>query len=70
MYLNFRHEDIQIVLSPEVIKDIREQLTPQVKKMTFGELVETFEATGLSARNIVALFGKAKRPKELSNKVR
>jgi len=70
MYLNFMHKDVQIVLSPEAIEDIREQLTPQLKKMTFAELVETFEATGLSARNLVTLFEKAKRSKEVSNKVR
>ena len=60
MYLKFKYKDTEVVLTPEVITDIRNQLTPQIKVMPFDELVKTVEAAGLSTRNIVALAKKAK----------
>ena len=62
MYLKFKYKDTEVELTPEVIKDIRNQLTPQIKEIPFGELIETVEAAGLSAKNIVAI---AKKIKEL-----
>lgn len=64
-YLKFHYkplmdEPVEVELTPEVIKDIRQQLSSQVKNMPFGELVETIEATGLSVRNIIDLFKKVK----------
>ena len=58
MYLKFKYKDIEIELTPETIKDIRQQLTPQVKQMPFGELIETIEAAGLSAKTLLAFFSK------------
>ena len=64
MYLKFKYKDTEVVLTPETIRDIRRQLVPQVKQMPFGELVETMEATGLSTKNLLALFKKDKGGKE------
>ena len=58
MYLKFIYEDKEIILTPEVIRDIRKQLEPQVKEIPFGVLIETVEASGLSVKNIVDLFRK------------
>jgi len=60
MYLKFKYKDIDVVLTPETISDIRQQLAPQIKQMPFGELIKTIEVTGLSAKNLVALFKKGK----------
>ncbi len=58
MYLKFTYEDKEIILTPEVIKEIRKQLEPQIKKIPFGVLIETVEASGLSVKNIIDLFKK------------
>jgi hypothetical protein len=58
MYLKFTYEDKEIILTPEVIKEIRQQLEPQIKEIPFGVLIETVEASGLSIRNIIDLFKK------------
>ncbi len=44
MYLKFKYKDTEVVLTPETIRDIRQQLAPQIKQMPFGELIETIEA--------------------------
>jgi len=58
MYLKFTYEDKEIILTPEVIKEIRQQLEPQIKEIPFGILVETIEASGLSIRNLIDFFKK------------
>ena len=58
MYLKFIYEDKEIVLTPEVIKDIRRQLEPQIKEISFGALIESGEASGLSVKNLIDLFRK------------
>jgi len=58
MYLKFIYEDKEIILSPEVIRDIRKQLEPQIKEIPFGVLIETVEASGLSVKNLIDLFRK------------
>ena len=58
MYLKFIYEDKEIVLTPEVIKDIRRQLEPQIKEISFGALIESVEASGLSVKNLIDLFRK------------
>ena len=58
MYLKFKYKDTEVVLTPETIRDIRQQLAPQVKQMPFGELIKTIEAAGLSTKNLVAFFSK------------
>ena len=58
MYLKFTYEDKEIILTPEVIRDIRKQLEPQIKKIPFGMLIETIEASGLSVKNIKDFFKK------------
>jgi len=60
MYLKFNYRDTEVVLTPETIKDIRQQLAPQIKQMPFGELIETIEAAGLSTKNLLALFREVK----------
>ena len=56
MYLKFIYEDKEIILTPEVIRDIRKQLEPQIKEIPFGVLIETVEASGLSVKNLVDMF--------------
>jgi len=56
MYLKFKYKDTEVVLTPETIRDIRQQLVPQIKQVPFGELVETIEAAGLSTKNLLALL--------------
>ena len=58
MYLKFIYEDKEIILTPEVIRDIRKQLEPQIKEIPFGVLIETVEASGLSVKNLIDLFKK------------
>ncbi len=58
MYLKFTYEDKEIILTPEVIKEIRKQLEPQIKEIPFGVLIETVEASGLSVKNLIDLFKK------------
>jgi len=58
MYLKFTYEDKEIILTPEVIKEIRKQLEPQIKQIPFGVLIETVEASGLSVKNLIDLFKK------------
>lgn len=58
MYLKFNYKDTEVELTPETIRDIRQQLAPQVKQMPLGELMEAIEASGLSAKNLLALFKK------------
>ena len=58
MYLKFIQEDKEIILTPEVIRDIRKQLEPQIKEIPFGVLIETVEASGLSVKNLINLFKK------------
>jgi len=58
VYLKFTYEDREIVLTPEVIKDIRRQLEPQIKEISFGALIESIEASGLSVKNLIDLFRK------------
>ncbi len=58
MYLKFIYEDKEIILTPEVIKEIRQQLEPQIKEIPFGMLIETIEASGLSVKNIKDFFKK------------
>jgi hypothetical protein len=58
MYLKFIYEDNEITLTPDVIKDIRKQLEPQIKEIPFGVLIETVEASGLSVKNLIDLFKK------------
>ncbi len=58
MYLKFIYEDKEIILTPEVIRDIRKQLEPQIKEIPFGVLIETVEASGLSVKNLIDLFRK------------
>ena len=60
MYLRFKYKDIKVELTPETIRDIRQQLAPQIKQIPFGELMETIEAAGLSAKNLVTFFKKVK----------
>lgn len=60
MYLKFNYKGTEVVLTPETIKDIRQQLAPQIKQMPFGELIETIEAAGLSTKNLLALFKSVK----------
>jgi len=58
MYLKFIYEEKEIILTPEVIRDIRKQLEPQIKEIPFGVLIETIEASGLSVKNLIDLFKK------------
>jgi hypothetical protein len=58
MYLKFIYEDKEIILTPEVIKEIRKQLEPQIKEIPFGVLIETVEASGLSVKSLVDFFKK------------
>ncbi len=58
MYLKFTYEDKEIILTPEIIKEIRKQLEPQIKEVPFGMLIETVEASGLSVKNLIDLFKK------------
>ena len=58
MYLKFIYEDKEIVLTPEVIGDIRKQLEPQIKEISFGALIESVEASGLSVKNLIDLVKK------------
>ena len=58
MYLKFIYEEKEIILTPEVIRDIRKQLEPQIKEIPFGVLIETVEASGLSVKNLIDLFKK------------
>jgi hypothetical protein len=58
MYLKFTYEDKEIILTPEVIKEIRKQLEPQIKEIPFGVLIETVDASGLSVKSLVDLFKK------------
>ena len=60
MYLKFKYKDTEVVLTPETIRDIRQQLVPQIKQMPFGELIEMIEAAGLSTKNLLAFFKKVK----------
>ncbi len=60
MYLKFIYEDKEIVLTPEVIRDIRKQMEPQIKEIPFGVLIETVEASGLSVKNLIDLFKKVR----------
>ena len=60
MYLKFQYKDTEIELTPETIRDIRQQLAPQIKQIPFGELMETIEAAGLSAKNLLAFLKKVK----------
>ena len=60
MYLKFTYEDKEIILTPEVIKEIRQQLEPQIKEIPFGILIETIEASGLSIKNLIDLFKKVR----------
>lgn len=60
MYLKFRYKDTEVELTPKTISDIRQQLTPQIKQIPFGELMETIEATGLSPKNLLAFLKKVK----------
>ncbi len=60
MYLKFIYEEKEIILTPEVIRDIRKQLEPQIKEIPFGVLIETIEASGLSVKNLIDLFKKVR----------
>ncbi len=60
MYLKFIYEDKEIIMTPEVIRDIRKQLEPQIKEIPFGVLIETIEASGLSVKNLIDLFKKVR----------
>jgi len=60
MYLKFKYKDTEVVLTPETIRDIRQQLTPQIKQMPFGDLIKMVEAAGLSTKNLLALFKKVR----------
>ncbi len=60
MYLKFIYEDKEIILTPEVIRDIRKQMEPQIKEIPFGVLIETIEASGLSVKNLIDLFKKVR----------
>ncbi len=51
-------KDKKIILTAEVIRDIRKQLEPQIKEIPFGVLIETIEASGLSVKNLIDLFKK------------
>lgn len=71
MYLNFTCKDkngntVEIVLTPETIQDIREQLKCQIKQMPINEVIETIECAGLSPKNILDFFTKAKADDSLS----
>ena len=57
-YLKFKYKDTEVTLTPETIRDIRQQLAAQIKQMRFGELIETIEAAGLSTKNLLALLKK------------
>ena len=63
MYLRFACKDksgntVEIVLTPEIIRDIRQQLQTQIKQMPIGEVIETIEAAGLSPKNLLDFFTK------------
>ena len=58
MHLKFIYEEKEIILTPEVIRDIRKQLEPQIKEIPFGVLIETIESSGLSVKNLIDLFKK------------
>ena len=63
MYLHFTCKDkagntVEIVLTPEIIKDIRQQLQPQIKQMPLSEIVETIEAFGISPKSALDFFTK------------
>ncbi len=58
MYLKFIYEEKEIILTPEVIRDIKRQLEPQINEIPFGVLIETIEASGLSVKNLIDLFKK------------
>ncbi len=49
---------VDIVLTSEIIKDIRDQVQPQIKQMPVGEIIETIEALGLSPKTVVDFFTK------------
>ncbi len=63
MYLHFTCKDkngntVEIVLTPEIIKDIRQQLQPQIKQMPIGVVIETIEAIGISPKSALDFFTK------------
>ena len=64
MWFHFTYKDIDVVLDPETIKDIREQIGQQLKEIPFYALLQTVKAAGLSPRNLVALFRKGKEVKD------
>ena len=59
-YLKILIGNTEIELTPEVIGSVRQQLSLQIKQIPFGELIETVEASGLSLKNLIALFKKVK----------
>ena len=59
-WLRFTYKDIEVELTPEVIRDIRSQLAPQIKEMPLSEAIRTVEASGASPKNLISFFKKAK----------
>lgn len=57
-YLKLKHEDIEIELTPEVIRDFKAQLISQVKDMPLSELIETIQALGIGHKSLFELTPK------------
>ena len=62
-YFHFIYKEVDVILDPDTIKSIKEQLDPQIHEISFSALVQTIKATCISPRNIVDFFKKIKEEK-------
>ncbi len=60
-----REKVIDIELTPELLKDWRAQLAPQLKgiksNMTIAEMMDMVDALGLSPKNVIDFISKWKK---------
>lgn len=56
--MHFHYKGQEVVLDPVTVKDIRQQLQPQVSKMTLGETAELIKACGVSPKLVVDFLRK------------
>ena len=59
-YFHFTYKDNEVILTPEIITDIKKQLSTQVKEISFLELIKTFKAVDVSPKQMVKFFKKIK----------
>ena len=55
-YVVIRAGGVELVMTPEVVKEIVESIKPQVKQMNFAELMATVNALGIPLPKLVALL--------------